>query len=89
MRFTVGALLQVWFFASPVVYETSALVPEKWRFLYYLNPMAGILNGFRWSLFGGDFSWNALAVSGPATLLLLAAGLILFRRVERTLPDYL
>lgn len=89
LRFTVPALLQMWFFASPVVYETGALVPEKWRVVYHLNPMAGILDGFRWCLLGGEFSWQSMAISGPATLLVLVTGLFLFRRVERTLPDYL
>jgi lipopolysaccharide transport system permease protein len=90
IRFTIPVLLQIGFFASPVIYETAAVVPERTRALYYLNPMAGVLDGFRWSLVGSPaFAWSTLAVSGPLSLLLLVVSLYLFRRVERTLPDYL
>jgi len=90
VRFTIPVLLQVGFFASPVVYEVGAMIPGRLRALYCLNPMAGVLEGFRWALVGSpSFDWRMLAFSGPITLLLLVAGLYLFRRVERTLPDHL
>lgn len=90
VRFTIPVLLQMGFFASPVVYETSAMIPERLRMLYHVNPMAGVLDGFRWSLLGGtEFGWTMFAVSGPLSVALLVVALYLFRRVERTLPDYL
>ena len=90
IRFMITALLQVGFFASPVVYETSAMVPPRLRIFYNLNPMAGVLDGFRWSLVGSTgFHWATLVISGPTTLVFLVLALYLFRRVERTLPDYL
>lgn len=90
VRFTIPVLLQVGFFASPVFYEAAAMIPERLRSLYYLNPMAGVLEGCRWSLTGASkFSWQMLAVSGPLSLVLLAIALYSFRRVERTLADHL
>ena len=90
VRFMIPVLLQMGFFASPVIYETSALIPDRLRFLYQVNPMAGVLEGFRWSLVGAPgFSWTMFAVSGPLTALTLLCAFYLFRRVERTLPDYL
>ena len=90
IRFTVPVLLQVGFFVSPVIYETSAMIPPRLRTLFDLNPMAGVLDGFRWSLLGtAGFEWSMFAYSGPLTAVLLLIALYLFRRVERTLPDYL
>lgn len=90
IRFMIPVLLQMGFFASPVIYEASALIPEHLRPFYYLNPMAGVLQGFRWCLFGDPgFGWKMFAISGPTTVSLLAVVLHLFRRVERTLPDHL
>jgi len=90
IRFTVPVLLQVGFFASPVIYETAAMIPQRLRTVYSLNPVAGVLDGFRWSLLGtADFGWEVFALSGPLSAALLVLALYLFRRVERTLPDYL
>jgi lipopolysaccharide transport system permease protein len=80
-------VLQMWMFASPVAYPTS-LVPAKWLPLYSLNPMVGVIEGFRWAAVGSrppDFV--SLAVSTPAVLLLLVGGLIYFKRMERTFAD--
>jgi lipopolysaccharide transport system permease protein len=86
-RFVVPFLLQVWMFASPVAYPAS-LVPEPWRPLYGLNPMAGALEGFRWCLLGhGEPPGPMLAVSALVVLALLGTGLSVFRRMERTLVD--
>jgi len=90
IRFTIPVLLQMGFFFSPVIYETDAMIAERFRSLFCLNPMAGLLDGFRWSLVGSPvIAWSRLAVSGPLSLMLLVVALYLFRRVERTLPDYL
>jgi lipopolysaccharide transport system permease protein len=87
VRYTVPFLVQFWLFASPVAYPSS-LVPEGWRWLYGLNPMAGVVDGFRWALTGrGEPAPAVLAASALATLALLAAGLVYFQRTEGTLAD--
>src|SRR6266403_3116099 len=80
-------LVQFWMLASPVAYPSS-LVPEKWRWLYGLNPMAGVVEGFRWALTGHGQSPGALLLaSAGAVLLLLLAGLLFFQRMEGTIAD--
>ena len=80
-------LLQVWLYASPVVYPVS-VVPEKWRTLYSLNPMAGVIEGFRWSLVGTDSpDFGVIAVSALAVLILLFSGVIYFKHTEQTFAD--
>ncbi len=88
-RYTIPFLTQFWMFASPVAYPSS-LVPQAWRPLYGLNPMAGVIEGFRWALVNkADPSWGLLAVSAAAVLVLLAGGLFYFRRMEKTFGDLL
>jgi lipopolysaccharide transport system permease protein len=87
VRYTIPFLAQFWMFATPVAYS-STLVPEKWRTLYGLNPMAGVVEGFRWALLGksggpGGLLW----VSVAAVVLLLTGGLFYFRRTEATFAD--
>jgi lipopolysaccharide transport system permease protein len=80
-------LSQVWFFLSPVAYPIT-LVPENWLWLYALNPMAGVIQGIRWSLVGGGQmlgGWVWLSVM--VTALLLVSGLYYFRGVERNFAD--
>jgi lipopolysaccharide transport system permease protein len=80
-------VVQFWMLASPVAYPSS-LVPERWRWLYGLNPMAGLIDGFRWALTGmGKPPGAQMAVSASAVLLLVVAGLIFFQRVEGTVAD--
>ena len=80
-------LVQVWMFASPVIYPVS-LVPRQWRLLYSLNPMVGVIEGFRMALFGrGQLDWSILATSAAVVLVLLFGGMIYFSRVEQTLAD--
>jgi lipopolysaccharide transport system permease protein len=86
VRYLVPFLVRIWFLASPVVYSASA-VPEKWRMLYGLNPMAGVVGGFRWALLGGDMPGGMFAVSMAMTALLLVGGLFYFRRMEKTFAD--
>ena len=74
-------------YVSPVVY-TSSLVPAKWQTLYYLNPMAGIIDGFRWALLGGrDVPLTGMLLAIPGTVAVLLVGLWVFQRVERTFAD--
>jgi lipopolysaccharide transport system permease protein len=74
-------------FASPVAYPSS-LVPEPWRWLYGLNPIAGVIEGFRWALTGyGQPPGPLLLASATAMLLLLIGGMVYFHRVEETVVD--
>src|SRR2546425_13004003 len=87
VRYTIPFLTQIWLFATPIAYPSS-LVPEPWRIWYGLNPMAGVVDGFRWALLGtGGAPGGLLAVSAAAPLVILVSGLPYFRRTERTFPD--
>lgn len=80
-------LVQIWMFVSPVVYSPE-LVPEKWRVIYYLNPMAGLVQGFRAALLGESVPLFALLSAIVFTSLTLFAALIVFRRTEKSLADF-
>ena len=87
VRYVVPFLVQFWLFASPVIYPSS-LVPDRWRWLYGLNPMAGVIEGFRWSLTGhGQPPTLLLAASLGAVLLLVVGGILFFQRMEGTIAD--
>jgi lipopolysaccharide transport system permease protein len=80
-------LIQVWMFASPVVYPVS-IVPPSWRAFYWLNPMAGVIESFRWALLGTDpFPLAALATATVVVTLMLGVAVCYFRAVERTMAD--
>ncbi len=87
VRYTLPFLTQFWLFATPVAYPSS-LVPEPWRALYGLNPMAGVVEGFRWALLGKATQPGPLmAVSVLAVIALLIGGIMYFRRIESTFAD--
>lgn len=87
VRYAVPFLVQFWMFASPVAYPSS-LVPESWRGLYALNPVAGVIEGFRWALTGqGQPPGIVLVVSACSVGLLLFGGLIYFQKSEATIAD--
>lgn len=87
VRYTIPFLTQFWMFATPVAYSSS-LVPERWRPLLGLNPMAGVVDGFRWALLGKtEHPGPLVLVSVAAVALLLAGGLVYFRRMETTFAD--
>ncbi len=87
VRYVLPFLSQFWFFVTPVIYP-SALVPTQWRALYGLNPMTGVVEGFRWALLGkGDIPLSQLAASGAIAVSLFVSGIIWFRRRERTFVD--
>jgi lipopolysaccharide transport system permease protein len=89
VRYVVPFLLQFWLFATPVAYAAS-LLPQAWRPFVALNPMVGVVEGFRWSLLGSDVAIGALAVASTcSTLVLLTTGAFYFRRMERSLADVL
>ncbi len=87
IRHTVPFLMQFWMYASPVVYPVS-VVPEKWRLIFALNPMTGVIEGFRWGLLGKESPDFALMIASAAVvLMLLFGGLVFFRQMERTFAD--
>ena len=87
VRYTISFLIQFWLFATPVAYSSS-LVPARWRALYGLNPMAGVVEGFRWALLGKSEGPGALlAVSVAVVILILIGGLYYFRRMEAEFAD--
>lgn len=87
IKHTLPFIIQIWMYASPIVYPLS-MVPQEWQALYSLNPMVGVIEGFRWAVFDrGEPNFTALAMSGVIIVLLLAGGLVFFRRMERTFAD--
>jgi lipopolysaccharide transport system permease protein len=87
VRYVLPFLVQFWLFASPVVYSSS-LVPAKWRWLYGLNPMAGVIEGFRWSLSGrGDPPGRLIYVSAAVVIAVLLSGIGYFQKMETTVAD--
>ncbi|GFO55599.1 transport permease protein [Geomonas sp. Red276] len=87
-RYVVPFLVQFGLYISPVGFSSS-IVPEKWRLWYFLNPMVGVIDGFRWALLGEGFpvQWTGFLLSGLLVLAILAGGVIYFRRMERTFAD--
>jgi lipopolysaccharide transport system permease protein len=87
VQYVMPFLIQLWFFATPVVYSAT-LVGEPWRTLFGLNPMAGVVEGFRWALLdaGPAPGWTIL-LSAVVSIVLLTSGALNFRRVERTFAD--
>ncbi|MDB5311160.1 MAG: type transporter [Gemmataceae bacterium] len=87
VRFTIPFLTQFWMFLTPVAYPAS-LVPAAYRPLYGLNPMAGVVEGFRWALLGTAApDWGLVAVSAGVAVALLTGGVFYFRRMEKTFAD--
>lgn len=85
--YLIPFIVQLWFFATPVVYPQS-MIPAPWNVLYALNPMAGVVEGFRWALFGkGSAPGPLIFVSAAMVVALLVSGLFVFKRMERTFAD--
>jgi lipopolysaccharide transport system permease protein len=82
----ITLFVQLWLFVTPVAYP-SALVPAAWRGVYFLNPMAGMVEGFRWALVGGPWPGRVVYISLSTTVALLLAGLLFFARAERRFAD--
>ena len=88
IKYTVPFLTQLWLFATPVVYPTSLIDNEFWRVVYALNPMVGVVEGFRWALLGsGEGPGPLIMASGSVALALLVSGAFYFRRMERSFAD--
>ncbi len=87
VRYVMGFLIQLWLFATPIAYPIT-IVPEKWRALYGLNPMVGVIEGFRRALLGKGIIWGpSLAVSISIIVLILIGGIFYFRKMEQTFAD--
>jgi lipopolysaccharide transport system permease protein len=87
VNYALPFLTQFWLFITPVAYSAS-VISDKWQLVYSLNPMAGVVNGFRWALLGaGSGPDLALWISVGISLLILVSGLIYFRNMERTFAD--
>ena len=86
VRYIIPFIVQFWMFASPVVYPSS-LLEEPWRTLYGLNPMVGVVEGFRWALLGAKAPEPMIAVSIVVSLIIFFSGLYVFRRMEKTFAD--
>jgi lipopolysaccharide transport system permease protein len=86
VRHALPFVVQLWMFATPIIYPTSML-PEKWRWLLRLNPLTGIIEAFRASLFGRELDWAALGISASLTIALMVYSVYAFRRVEKGFAD--
>ena len=86
VRFALPFLIQLWLFVSSVILPSSALGP-KWRWLLMLNPMSGIIEGYRSALFGLPFDWTAIGIATGITFLVMIYAIYSFARVERSFAD--
>jgi lipopolysaccharide transport system permease protein len=88
VKYIVPFFITIGVYISPVAF-VSDLVPEKWRFWYSMNPMVGVIDGFRWSLFGPGFEpyWPGFWLGSGLTFLVLGTGALYFRRTEKTFAD--
>ncbi|PSN11544.1 phosphate ABC transporter permease, partial [filamentous cyanobacterium CCT1] len=87
-RYVVPFLVQFGLYISPVGFSSS-IIPDRWRLLYSLNPMVGVIDGFRWAIIGGDVAlyWPGFLLSLLLVVVLLVTGILYFRRMERTFAD--
>lgn len=86
IRYALPFAIQIWMFATPVIFPSS-MVPATWRWALALNPLTGVIEGFRSALFGKPFNWGALAISAFVAVALLVYAAYSFRRLERTFAD--
>ena len=86
VKFALPFMLQVWMIASPIFYPAS-LLTDKWRLVFALNPLTGILEGFRSALFGMPFDWQLVGVSTVSLVMLTGLSLLVFKKMEDTLAD--
>jgi len=87
VQHAIPFLMQVWLFASPVVYSSS-LVPQKYQAIYGLNPMAGVIEGFRWALLGTEPPSSLILISCIVVIVIFITGAYYFRNSEKTFADW-
>jgi lipopolysaccharide transport system permease protein len=87
-RYIVPFIVQFGLYVSPVGFSSS-VVPEKWRLLYSLNPMVGVIDGFRWAILGGESQiyWQGFTLSLALVLTVLVTGIVYFRKTEKSFAD--
>jgi len=88
IKYVIPFAIQMWLFATPVVYPSS-LIDEPWRTLTAINPMVGVVEGFRWAVLGADAPLALIGVSAASAVVLFVAGLAYFDRVERSFADFI
>jgi lipopolysaccharide transport system permease protein len=86
VKHMVPFIVQLWFFASPIAYS-SAIIPDQWRWLYDLNPMVGVVEGFRWAVLGGTAPAPAVVESVAVSVIVIVVALVYFGRAERSFAD--
>jgi lipopolysaccharide transport system permease protein len=86
VRYALPFCVQLWMYATPIIYPIS-FIPERWRWILLLNPLTGIIDGFRSALFGQAFHWSEFVVSTFLTLLFLIYAAYSFKRMERDFAD--
>ncbi|MBA4383620.1 MAG: phosphate ABC transporter permease [Anaerolinea sp.] len=87
VQYMIPFLIQAWMYASPVAYSAGLIPTGIWRIIYGLNPLAGVIQGFRWALLGGNPPGELMAISVVIVFVLLVSGLYYFRRMEKTFAD--
>ena len=85
-RYVLPFLVQIWMFLTPVIYSTT-IIPENWRWLILLNPMAGVVDAYRSAILGKPFEWGSLEISMAMAVVVFLCGLIYFRKTERYFAD--
>ncbi len=85
-RYVVPFMVQIWMFLTPVIYSVD-IIPEDWQWLLMLNPMAGIVDGYRSAILGKPFDWSNIAISAAVAFVLFFVGAVVFRRIERRFAD--
>ncbi len=85
-RYVLPFLVQIWMFLTPVIYSTG-IIPENWRWLILLNPMAGIIDAYRSAILGKPFEWGSLGISMGVAVVIFLCGLIYFRKTEKYFAD--
>jgi lipopolysaccharide transport system permease protein len=87
VQHAIPFILQAWMYASPVAYSVNLIPEGPWRLIYGLNPMAGVIQGFRWALFGTAPPDELMFISVASVVLILVGGLYYFRNMEKTFAD--
>jgi lipopolysaccharide transport system permease protein len=88
VKFAIPFFLQVWMFASPIIYPAS-IIPEKWRYLFAVNPLVGVVEGWRASLFGTPIDWSLMGISCASIATIVLVSLLVFRRMEDDFADHI
>jgi lipopolysaccharide transport system permease protein len=86
VRYALPFVLQIWMYVTPIIYPVT-FIPSRWRWLIVLNPLSGIIQGFRSAIFGRSFDWSAIMISTALTLLIFIYAAFAFRRMEREFAD--